>query len=92
MRILTHLLVGICMLIGFSFSANAEKLTASIKGKVIDVNSKEPIPYATVALEGSSVGAVTNFEGEFVIEDVPMGHYHVVASCVGYQIKTKEWT
>ncbi|WP_321279809.1 TonB-dependent receptor [Marinifilum fragile] len=90
MRILTHLLVGICMLIGFSFSANAEKLTASIKGKVIDVNSKEPIPYATVALEGSSVGAVTNFEGEFVIEDVPMGHYHVVASCVGYQIKTKE--
>jgi Outer membrane receptor for ferrienterochelin and colicins len=78
------------MLIGFSFSANAEKLTASIKGKVIDVNSKEPIPYATVALEGSSVGAVTNFEGEFVIEDVPMGHYHVVASCVGYQIKTKE--
>ncbi|WP_321295100.1 TonB-dependent receptor [Marinifilum fragile] len=90
MRILTHLLVGICMLIGFSFSANAENLTASIKGKVIDVNSKEPIPYATVALEGSSVGAVTNFEGEFVIEDVPMGHYHVVASCVGYQIKTKE--
>lgn len=90
MRILTHLLVGICLLIGFSFSANAEKLTASIKGKVIDVNSKEPIPYATVALEGSSVGAVTNFEGEFVIEDVPMGHYHVVASCVGYQIKTKE--
>lgn len=90
MRILTHLLVGICMLIGFSFSANAEKLTASIKGKVIDVNSKEPIPYATVALEGSSVGAVTNFQGEFVIEDVPMGHYHVVASCVGYQIKTKE--
>ncbi|MCY1634468.1 TonB-dependent receptor [Marinifilum sp. D737] len=90
MRILTHLLVGMCMLIGFSFSANAEKLTASIKGKVIDVNSKEPIPYATVALEGSSVGAVTNFEGEFVIEDVPMGHYHVVASCVGYQIKTKE--
>lgn len=90
MRILTHLLVGMCMLIGFSFSANAEKLTASIKGKVIDVNSKEPIPYATVALEGSSVGAVTNFEGEFVIEDVPMGHYHVVASCVGYQIKSKE--
>lgn len=90
MRTLTHLFISMFMLMCFTFTANAEKVTASIKGKVIDVNTNEPIPYATVALEGSSVGAVTNFEGEFVIENVPMGHYHVIASCVGYRIDTKE--
>jgi len=90
MRILTHLIISMFMLVSITNSAVAENLTASIKGKVIDVNSNEPVPYASVALEGSAMGAVTNFEGEFVIENVPMGHYHVIATCVGYKLVTKE--
>jgi outer membrane receptor for ferrienterochelin and colicins len=73
-----------------TLSSNAENVTACIKGKVIDQNTNEPIPYASVALENSSFGAVTDFEGNFVIENVPMGHYHVVATCVGYKLVTKE--
>ncbi|MGQ1911667.1 TonB-dependent receptor [Marinifilum sp. RC60d5] len=90
MRNLTHLLISIFMLVGMCNSVFAENLRASIKGKVIDVNSKEPIPYASVAIEGSAIGAVTNFNGEFVIDNVPMGHYHVIATCVGYKINIKE--
>ncbi|PKQ62842.1 hypothetical protein BZG02_11650 [Labilibaculum filiforme] len=90
MRILTHLFISIAMLIGIAFSVAAENITTSVKGKVIDSNSNEPIPYASVALEGSSMGAVTNFEGEFIIENVPVGHYHVIATCVGYKLEAKE--
>ena len=90
MRLLTHLTIGIAMLICFAFSVSAENITSSVKGKVIDSNSSKPIPYASVALEGSSMGAVTNFDGEFVIENVPVGHYHVIATCVGYKLDMKE--
>jgi len=79
------------MLFTFSFSLLAanESLTSTISGKVIDINSHEPIPYASVALEGSTIGAVTNFDGEFIISNVPQGNYQVVASCIGYKIASK---
>jgi outer membrane receptor for ferrienterochelin and colicins len=78
------------MLVSLGFSATAENTTTSIKGTVVDGNSNEPIPYASVAIEGSSLGAVTNFQGEFVIDQVPIGNHHLIASCVGYKINKKE--
>lgn len=90
MKVLTHLFIGIAMLISLAFSVSAENITTRVIGKVIDSNSNEPIPYASVALEGSSMGAVTNFDGEFIIENVPVGHYHVIATCVGYKLDKKE--
>ncbi len=85
-----HLVAGIVMLLSLTFSTFAENTTTSIKGTVTDRNSNEPIPYASVAVEGSSLGAVTNFEGEFVIDQVPVGHHHLIASCVGYKLDKKE--
>lgn len=90
MRKFTQICLSIMLLMAATLSSNAENVTACIKGKVIDQNTNEPIPYASVALENSSFGAVTDFEGNFVIENVPMGHYHVVATCVGYKLVTKE--
>jgi outer membrane receptor for ferrienterochelin and colicins len=61
----------------------------TIRGKVLDANTHKPVPYANVAVEGTSIGAVTNFEGEFLIERVPVGKHHVVATCIGYQTSKK---
>jgi hypothetical protein len=38
-----------------------------IKGKVVDENSGEPIPYAAVIVKGTKIGANTNVDGEFKI-------------------------
>ncbi|MDE5419234.1 TonB-dependent receptor [Labilibaculum sp. DW002] len=90
MRSITHLCISIFMLISLSISVNAENITAIVKGKVVDLNN-EPIPYASVALEGTSIGAVTNFNGEFEILNVPAGHCHIVASCVGFRTDKKHF-
>lgn len=92
MKLLIKIVAGLVVLVSLGFSALAENTTTSIKGTVVDGNSNEPIPYASVAIEGSSLGAVTNFEGEFVIDQVPVGHHHLIASCVGYKLDTKELT
>ncbi|HDS06458.1 MAG TPA: hypothetical protein ENO05_02425, partial [Bacteroides sp.] len=36
-----------------------------LKGRVVDSRSGKPLPYATIALYGSSLGSISNQEGEF---------------------------
>ena len=38
------------------------------QGKVIDTKTKKPVVFANVYLEGTSIGTVTNAEGEFVLK------------------------
>lgn len=38
-----------------------------IKGKVTDVETGDPIPFASVILKGTTVGITTDFEGNYVI-------------------------
>ncbi len=59
--------------------------TGKIAGKVIDVTTKEPLVGATVLIEGTSMGASTDINGNFVILDVRPGTYALKASEVGYR-------
>ncbi len=38
------------------------------QGKVIDANTKKPVVFANVYLDGTSIGTVTNSEGEFLLK------------------------
>src|SRR5688572_9840214 len=67
------------------FAAMAQ--TGSIKGKVLDKNTKEPLPFANVIVEinGSQAGgAQTDFDGNFQIKPLQPGRYNLKASFVGY--------
>src|SRR5436190_22799711 len=64
--------------------------TGSIKGKVIDQATKEPIPFANVVAEmnGTMVaGDQTDFDGNFHIKPLNPGEYDVKVSIVGYGTK-----
>lgn len=72
------------VIVQLSYAGN----TGKIAGRVIDKDTKEPIPFANVIVEGTQLGAATNLNGEFVILNVPPGVYTVTASVVGYQKKS----
>ena len=59
--------------------------TGKIAGKVTDAKTKEGIPSAAVSIVGTTLGASTDFEGNYVIVNVPPGTYSVSVSYVGYQ-------
>jgi hypothetical protein len=63
----------------------AQGTTGKIKGIVTDKESKEPLIGATVSIVGTSYGAATDIQGNYVILNVPPGTYTVTASYVGYQ-------
>lgn len=55
-----------------------------IKGKVIDVQTREALPYVNILVETSNIGAITNEHGEFIISNVPLGYVKIQASFLGY--------
>ena len=63
--------------------------TGSIKGKVIDVKTKEPLIGVNVVIEGTTLGAATAPDGSYVIIAVPGGKYKLMASMMGYMTVVK---
>ncbi len=61
--------------------------TGKIAGKVREAQTGEPVAGVSVLLEGTTIGASTNIDGDFVIVNVPPGTYTVAVSGVGYQKK-----
>jgi len=59
--------------------------TAKLTGEVVDANTGEPLPGANVRIEGTTLGAATNTDGEYTIFQVSPGTYTVRVTFVGYQ-------
>ncbi|HEX2866927.1 MAG TPA: TonB-dependent receptor [Ignavibacteriales bacterium] len=62
--------------------------TGKIMGKVQDKATGEAVGFANVILEGTSLGAATDADGNFVVLNIPPGLYSVTASYIGYQKTT----
>jgi outer membrane cobalamin receptor len=75
------LLVSAAFLI-ISLTAFAQN--GSIGGLVIDAVTKEPVIGASVLIQGTQVGAMTDLEGKFVIANVKPGTYSLSISFITY--------
>jgi hypothetical protein len=58
----------------------------TVRGTVIDKNTREPIPSANILIlsEGKQFGASTNKKGEFTITNIPVGRCNINVSTIGY--------
>lgn len=65
------------------FTLQAQEKLASIKGTVSTDNA--PLAFATVGLEGTTYGTITDLEGNFEIRDIPNGQYQLRASATGFR-------
>jgi len=66
-------------------SSFAQENSGVIRGKVIDASSNEPIPFASVVIWNTTVGAMTDFDGNFLFTGVSPGYVEIRASSVGYK-------
>ncbi|MBU1011796.1 MAG: carboxypeptidase-like regulatory domain-containing protein [Bacteroidetes bacterium] len=58
-----------------------------VYGTVLDQNSREPLPFASIAVLGKNLGTISNEQGEFSLELLP-GTYQFRVSFVGYKTET----
>lgn len=67
----------------------SQELTSVIKGKVVDKESQAPLIGVNLLLVGSDpiIGGVTDVNGEFRIENVPVGRQTIRVSLLGYETR-----
>ncbi len=61
-----------------------------IMGHVIADVTEENIPYASIYIEETGDGTVSNEDGQFEFRNLAAGKYHLRVSAVGYSTSTKE--
>jgi outer membrane receptor for ferrienterochelin and colicins len=84
-RILLTFLLAVSAL-----NLQAQHSDANIFG---DVQSQgEHIPFATVHIEGTTIGTATDITGHYMLIDLPPGKHILVATSVGYTTVKKEIT
>lgn len=71
------------LLTAFLFFFLTISALAQISGRVLDAETNEPLPGATILVQGTSIGVTTGFDGTFIIE-ASAGDILVI-SFVGYE-------
>ena len=65
----------------------AQEISQTVRGTLKDKDSQRPLIGATVAIYKDSIlqtGGTADLNGDFRVENVPIGRYTVVASFLGY--------
>ena len=74
-----------CFLLTFFFLPQADA-QISFTGKVINEENDVPLQNAAVYFNNTTVGAVTNQQGEFTFEQINFLNTDLVISCKGYEL------
>ncbi len=56
-----------------------------ITGRVVDEDSGEPLPGANALIAGTTIGSISDLDGNYTITNVPEGNQVLVISYVGYE-------
>lgn len=85
---LRNLLFTIGIILTSSVLVFSQSGTGTLKGKIIDRQTKEPIPFANIVVEVGGVqlgGSTSDFDGNYQIKPVPAGKVDLKATYVGYR-------
>ncbi|MEM9934219.1 MAG: TonB-dependent receptor [Bacteroidota bacterium] len=77
------------LIILFQTSVLSAQNTGSLGGTVTDAKTGKPLIRATVLIQGTQLGALTDSIGRYLIRNVPAKTYNVESKYLGYTTNTK---
>ncbi len=77
------LVIPFMLLIFFSSNLNGGT-TGKLSGRVVN-QANEPLPSANIQIVGTSLGASSDIDGYYNVNNIPPGKYKIQFSLVGYQ-------
>ncbi|MBI4535588.1 MAG: carboxypeptidase-like regulatory domain-containing protein, partial [Ignavibacteriae bacterium] len=86
MKPLVLSLIAIFIVNTGSLSAQGS-ISGKVSGRAVGKESGQPLPFTSITILGTQLGAMCNENGEFTVSSVPPGRYTVVGRLVGYE----EW-
>lgn len=82
------LLLAVCAIFFAGTSTTtAQQPTQTIRGTVVEQDTRSPLPGATIIIAHSDplVGTTSDADGRFRLENVPVGRYDVVITYIGFE-------
>jgi hypothetical protein len=79
---------SILLIVGLTFGLQAmlNAQVTRIRGKVLDQQTSEPLPFVNISIEGTTLGTITDFNGDFFLE-TRLQPNSIVASYIGYHMQ-----
>jgi ferric enterobactin receptor len=59
----------------------------TLTGKVVEIRTNEPLPFASIVQKNSSKGTTTNADGYFTLPNIPVDTITIQVSYIGYNTK-----
>jgi len=75
------IIVFVCL---YTYAYSQQKV-GSLKGKVIDVRTQQPLENVIIKFINTKIFGVSDIRGNFIILNIPMGNYNIGFSRHGYQ-------
>src|ERR1044072_606503 len=75
----------VSLALSLAISASGQSNLQTVKGTVKDKASERPLVHATITLAGTTLGAVTDSAGHYVLYNVPIGRQQIVFQYLGYK-------
>ena len=66
------------------FSNTVSSQNVKVYGSISNTLNNEPIPFANIIIEGTTIGATSDIDGNYVILDVNAGAYNFKCSYIGF--------
>jgi hypothetical protein len=87
MKKIISTIISILMFTTLAFN---QQLSQTVRGTILDADSKLPLPGATVIIPGTDplIGTVTDGNGAFKFKNVPIGRITLKLSYMGYEART----
>lgn len=57
----------------------------SVSGHVTDAITGEHLPFITIMLKGTNIGAQTSTSGHYILRNLPVGTFELVATAIGFK-------
>jgi hypothetical protein len=65
--------------------------TGSIKGRVFNIKNNDPLPFTNIIISGTTIGSVSDLDGNFTFTGLNPGYVKLEASAIGFdKIMTEE--
>jgi hypothetical protein len=59
---------------------------STVKGKIFDAKTNEAMPFASVYISNSTKGTQSDENGNYQLNNIPLGNVQLVVSFVGYDV------
>jgi len=81
-----HILFALCTLLIVQTAFSQSTITQTIRGTVVDKDTRVSLPGANVILLESDpiIGTSTDINGRFVLNEIPIGRIGIKVSFIGY--------